>query len=102
VPLFWLNYCDHNGQAAGVVVMEAEALIAARMKAAVSGLDPGFECTGYQLDDASARQIPAGMIGGLLDDTDLHRLQEAITPKKAAAPSVWRRAAAAKRSVAKR
>jgi len=35
-PPFWLNYRDPNGRAAGVVVMQAQALVAARVKAAVA------------------------------------------------------------------
>jgi hypothetical protein len=38
------------------------------------------------------------MIGRLLDDGDLRRLERIITPKKHAAPSVRRRRTAAKRS----
>jgi hypothetical protein len=80
---FWLNYRDHDGQAAGVVVVQAEALVAARMKAAVAGLDAGLDfATGNQLDEASSQQIRAEMIGRLLDDRDLLRLQRAVTPKK--------------------
>jgi hypothetical protein len=68
VPLFWLNYRDPEGRPAGVVVLESSALIQARMKAAVLGLDPGLECEGHQLDEASATQIPNEMIGRLLDE----------------------------------
>ena len=41
VPLFWLNY--HNAERRAVVVVEAEALVAARMKAALAGLDAGMD-----------------------------------------------------------
>ena len=56
-PLFWLNYRDPEGRSAGVVVLELSALIQARMKAAVLGLDPGLECEGHQLDEVGATQI---------------------------------------------
>ena len=88
VPLFWLNYRDPDGRPAGVVVLESSALIQARMKAAVLGLDPGLECDGYQLDEASATQIPKEMIGRLLDDGDLRRLQRMLLTKKPPAASV--------------
>ena len=79
-----------------MAVVEAQVLIQARMKAAVSRLDPGFECDGYALDEASARQIPPDMIGRLLDDGDLRRLQRITTRKKPAARSVRRRSPAKK------
>ena len=102
VPLFWLNYRHPDGPFAVVAVVEAMALIQARMKAAVTGLDQGLDfAVGHELDEESARQIPADMIGRLLDDDDLRRLERIITPKKPAALSVRRRTAA-KRSVAKR
>jgi hypothetical protein len=66
------------------------------MKAAVAGLDPGFECTGYQLDDASARQIPHNMIGRLLDDDDLRRLQRMLAAKKPRTPSARPKRSAAR------
>ena len=60
MPLFWLNYRDPEGRSAGVVVLESSALIQARMKAAVLGLDPGLECEGHQLDEASGHPDPEG------------------------------------------
>ena len=93
VPLFWLNYRDPDGRAAGVVVMRAQALIAARLKAAVVGLDQGFDfADGHQLEEMSARHIPDDMIGRLLGESDLLRLL--ATTKKPPAPSIRRRAAA--------
>jgi hypothetical protein len=63
--------------------MEAEALAAARMNAALAGLDAGMEFdNGNELNEASTAQIPESMIGRLLDDRDLRRLQRAIVPKK--------------------
>jgi hypothetical protein len=76
-----LNF--RNADRRTVVVMEAEALIAARMKAALAGLDRELEFdNGLELDEASSQQIPADMIGRLLDDRDLRRLQRSIVPKK--------------------
>jgi hypothetical protein len=102
VPLFWLNYRHPDGRFAVVAVVEATALIQARMKAAVTGLDQGLDfVVGHELGEESARQIPADMIGRLLDDGDLRRLERIITRKKLAAPSVRRRSSA-KKSVSRR
>ena len=99
MSLFWLNYRHPDGRAGGVVVVEAQALIPARMKAAVAGLDQGFDfADGHQLDGMSALLISEGMIGRLLGERDLLRLL--ATTKKPPAPSVRRRPAA-KRSAAK-
>jgi hypothetical protein len=102
VPLFWINYRHLNGRAAGVVVIESGDLIHARLRASLSGADRGLDFAGsHEIDKASARQIPADMIGRFLDDGDLRELLEAITSKKPPAPSVRRRTAA-KRRVGKR
>jgi hypothetical protein len=77
-----------------VVVIESGDLIHARVKAALAGLDDGLNfASGHMLDQASARQVPEAMIGRLLDDGDLRRLQRMLTKKKPPAPSVRRRAA---------
>ena len=49
----------------------------------------------------SVEQIPANMIGKLLDDGDLRKLQRLLIKKKPPAPSVRRRMATTKRRVAK-
>ena len=68
----------------------------------MSGADRGLNFAGaHELDAKSARQVPADMIGRLLDDGDIRKLQQAIAPKKPAALTVRRRPAA-KRSVGKR
>jgi hypothetical protein len=54
VRLFYLNYetADHRA----VVIIEAEALVAARMKTALAGLDVGMEFdSGVQLDEQSSQ-----------------------------------------------
>ena len=56
--------------------------------------------SGHQLDQESASQIPASMMGRLLDDGDLRKLQWMLVKKKPPAPSV-RRPATAKRKVGK-
>jgi len=47
----------------------------------------------HELDEASARQIPAAMLGWLLDDGDLRKLERMILRKKPPAPSVRHRTA---------
>jgi hypothetical protein len=94
---FFLNYRHPNGRFAGAAVIEASTLVSARMTAAVYGLNDRLEFeSGHELDDASAHEIPENMIGRLLDDRDLRRLERVLTPKKPPAPSVRRRAAARK------
>jgi hypothetical protein len=74
--------------------IEASTLISARMAAAVYGLNDGLDLvSGHELDAETARQVPEGMIGRLLDDKALRKLQRTITPKKPAATSVRRRMA---------
>jgi hypothetical protein len=52
---------------------------------------------GHQLDPLSAEQIPANMIGRVLDDGDLRKLHGMLVKKKPPAPSVRRRTAAKRR-----
>jgi hypothetical protein len=99
VPLFWINYRHLNGRPAGVVAIESNSLIHARMKAALSGADRGLDfADAVEFDEASARKIPADMIGRFLDDDDLRELLEAITSKKPSVPSVRRRTASKRRA----
>jgi hypothetical protein len=64
-------------------VIEASALISAHMAAAVYGLnDRLLFASGPDLDAESACQVPESMIGRLLEDRDLRRLQQALMPKK--------------------
>ena len=105
MPLFLLNYCHPDGRFdrfAGVVVVESYTPLHATMKAEVLGADRGLDFAGaHELDAKSARQVPADMIGRLLDDGDIRKLQQAITPKKPASPTVRGRPVP-KRSVDKR
>ena len=81
MPLFYLNF--RNADLRAVVIVEAQALVAARMKAALAGLDRELEFdSGLELDETSSRQMPKEMMGRLLDDRDLRRLQRSISPKK--------------------
>jgi hypothetical protein len=100
VPLFWLTYRHPDGRP-GVVVVESSTLMHARMKAVVTGADRELEfASGHQLDEESERYIPANMMGRLLDDGDLRRLERMLVRKQPPAPSVRPRSRA--RRVGKR
>src|SRR6266566_6209957 len=105
VPLFWLNYCHPDGRFdrfAGAVVVESYTHLHASMKAEVSGADRGLDFAGSrELDAKSARHVPADLIGRLLDDGDIRKLQQAIMPKEPVSPIVRGRPVP-KRSVGKR
>jgi hypothetical protein len=89
VPLFWLNYRYPDGRFAGAVVLEATALIIARMQAAVFRLDDGlYFASGHEIDAVSAQRIPESMIGRLLDKGDLRKLHRMLIQKRPPAPSV--------------
>jgi hypothetical protein len=97
----FLTYRHPDGRAAGVVVVESRGLLHARLMASLAGADRGREfVSGHQLDPESAGQIPANMIGRLLDDGDLQKLHRMLIKKKPTAPSV-RRQTASKRRVGK-
>jgi hypothetical protein len=93
-----LTYRHSDGRAAGVVVVDSPDLLQARFKAAVYGFDRGLDfASGQPLDQESASQIPANIMGRLLDDDDLRKLQAILVKKKPPAPSVRRRAAVRRR-----
>jgi hypothetical protein len=96
-----LIYRHSDDRSAGVVVIESRGLLHARLEASLAGADRGLEfVSGHQLDPESASQIPANMIGRLLDDGDLRKLHRMLLKKKPPAPSV-RRWTASKRRVGK-
>jgi hypothetical protein len=71
VLLLSITYRHSDGRASGVVVIESRDLLHARLKASLAGADRGLEfASAHQLDPLSAEQIPANMIGRLLDDGD--------------------------------
>jgi hypothetical protein len=94
-----------DGRVVGLVVIDAPDLLQARFKAAVYAMDRGLEfASGHQLDPLSAEQIPASMIGCLLNQGDLRKLQRLLMKlqgmllkKKPLAPSVRRRTATKRR-----
>jgi hypothetical protein len=98
MPLFWLTYRHPDGRAAGAAVIESHGLLEACLKASLAGADRDLEfVSGHQLDPASVELIPASMIGRLLDDGDLRKLQRILIKKKPPAPSVRRRTTAKRR-----
>jgi hypothetical protein len=89
MSLFWLNYRHPDGHFAGAVVLEATALVIARMQAAVFGLDDGlYFVSGHEIDDASAQRTRESMIGRLLGKGDLRKLHRMLIQKRPPAPSV--------------
>jgi hypothetical protein len=94
MPLFWLTYRHPNGRAAGVVVIESGDLFHARLKAALAGANRELDAqrgyaefaSGHQLEPESARQVPANMMGRLLDDGDLRKLHQVLLKEKPRAP----------------
>jgi hypothetical protein len=79
-----LTYRHLDGRAAGVVVVESTAfLLHAHLKAALAGAGRELEFpSGHQLDPLSAEEIPANMVGRLLDDGDLRKLHRMLPSKK--------------------
>jgi hypothetical protein len=92
--LFWLSYHHPEGRAAGVVVIESHGLLHARLMASVAGADRELDAqrgyaefaSGHQLEPESARQVPANMMGRLLDDGDLRKLHQVLLKEKPPAP----------------
>jgi hypothetical protein len=65
--LWWLTY-RRDGKLSGVVIVEADAQIDARMQASLKGLEDGVTFVeGHQLDDdARKARVPAKAIGKML------------------------------------
>jgi hypothetical protein len=86
------------------VVLDGETSVGCIYKSAgmakqpVAGADRDLEfVSGHKLDPISAAQIPTNMIGRLLDDGDLRKLQRMLLKKKPPAPSERRRTATKRR-----
>ncbi len=64
-------------------MIESDALVYARMHAALSGVDAGLVfVSGAMLDQDSADLVPEEMRGRLLLDSDLRRLARMLTKQK--------------------
>ena len=92
---WWFNYCDHSGRLFGAVILDSPSLVQARNRAAVEGTSHGaHHCEGYELERESAKLIPAGAIGRVLNREEVHQLIHELArriPKRSAAASVRQR-----------
>jgi hypothetical protein len=78
MPLYWLTY-QRNARLAGVAIVPARSLMAARKRAAMDGLGIGtmFE-QGHSLDPQTAARIPQDRIGRMLSRKEAAALLELI------------------------
>jgi hypothetical protein len=61
--LFWLVF--KNSKELSVVIQPAGAIIAARMRALLAGVEGEFQ-EGHELDAKTAKKVPKAMIGRVL------------------------------------
>jgi hypothetical protein len=102
-PLWWLTY--RQGKVTCVLIVEADSLVEARLKADVglvgghAGIDAHF-LGGHEL---ASERIPEAAVGRLMTAADAAKLVEALDPipKKPPAPSIRRKASARTRLSAK-
>jgi hypothetical protein len=82
-PQWWLTY-RRDGRLSGVVIIEAHALIDARMQASLKGLEDGVAfAEGHQLDDdASKARVPAKAIGRMLSIMEAKGLLKQLEGKR--------------------
>jgi hypothetical protein len=93
--LWWFTYCDHSGRLLGALILDSSNLTEARNRAVLEGTDHCARyCEGYELDRESAKLIPAGAIGRMLDRKQVHQLVRQLArgiANRTAAASVTRR-----------
>jgi hypothetical protein len=91
-----VNYWDHSGRLLGALILDSSNLVQARNRAAVEGTDHGARyCEGYALDRASAKLIPTGAIGRMLDRDEVrHLIQELAARSLNGRRPLWSRARA--------
>jgi hypothetical protein len=63
VSLFWLVF--KNSKELSVVIQPAGAIVAARMRALLAGIEGEFQ-EGHELDAKTAKKVPKAMIGRVL------------------------------------
>jgi hypothetical protein len=81
VSLWWLTYRE-NGQVK-VIIVEATALISARMSVALAGLDRAATfAEGHELDDAHAAHVPQRQIGRMMGRKEAVTLLDRIERKR--------------------
>ncbi len=81
MSLWWLVY-KQDDRVLGIVIVEAAALISARMTVTLAGLNT--EATfaeGHELDAKSAARIPKRNIGRMISPKDARRLLDRIARK---------------------
>lgn len=61
--MWWLVF--KNGKDLSVIIQPAGAIIAARMRALLAGVEGEFQ-EGHELDAKTAKRVPKGMIGRVL------------------------------------
>jgi hypothetical protein len=78
-PLWWLTY-RRDGKLSGVVIIEAHALIDARMQASLKGLEDGVVfAEGHRLDDAASKAlVPPKQLGRMLSVEEAKRLLKGL------------------------
>jgi hypothetical protein len=79
VPRFWLTYCDPARRLLGVVILDSQSLLEARLQALIGGTDRNVQlCEGHELDDKSAVLVPADAIGRMLSLKEASKIIQRI------------------------
>jgi hypothetical protein len=89
-PLFWLAYYSGD-EIGGVVVIESDSLIAARMNTLSSRVDDGFTFAGgHALDAEQTALVPQHAIGRMLTLVEAERLLSSFEARKTLTkPKSW-------------
>ena len=79
--MWWLTYL-RSGKMAGVVVIEAPSLIAARMRAALEAVEAGVDfAEGHEIDAARSALVPAEQLERLLSIEEGNQLLKRLDEK---------------------
>jgi hypothetical protein len=78
MSLYWLTY-KRNDRLAGVAILSADSLMAARMRASADGIgkDAMFE-QGHMLEAQIAKQLPQNLVGRMLEPREAVELLDQI------------------------